>query len=269
LKFDGNLIKAKSKRKSRSSSQITAAPKNLFVVNEECEALNDSERESFHKVVAKSLYVAKRARPDINTAISFLTKRVQRPDQEDWEKLGHMVVYLASTRKLPLILSADDSGGLYWYADSAFAVHPNMRSHNGAGLTLGRGFAISISSGQKLNTGSSTHAEIVCVSDILPMSQWVRLFVLAQGLQVTRNVIFQDNESAELLEVNGKKSSSKRTRHINIRYFLVTDAIAKEECEVKWISRDYMFADYFTKAQQGAEFRVMRDFIMGVNPFEE
>jgi hypothetical protein len=67
--------------------------------------------------------------------------------------------------------------------------------------------------------------------------------------------------------VNGKKSSSKRTRHINIRYFLVTDAIAKKECEVRWISReDYMFADYLTKAQQGAEFRVMRYFIMGVNP---
>jgi hypothetical protein len=269
LKYDGGFIKVKSKRKSRSSSQVTAAPKNLFVVNEECEALQDSDRESFHKVVAKSLYVAKRARPDVNTAISFLTKRVQRPDHEDWEKLEHMIIYLKLKRKLALILSADDSGGLYWYADSAFAVHPNMRSHNGAGLTLGRGFAISISSGQKLNTGSSTHAEIVCVSDILPMSQWVRLFVLAQGLQVTRNVIFQDNESAELLEVNGKKSSSKRTRHINIRYFLVTDAIAKEECEVKWISRDYMYADYFTKAQQGAEFRVMRDFIMGVNPFEE
>ncbi len=86
---------------------------------------------------------------------------------------------------------------------------------------------------------------------------------------MTRNVIFQDNELAELLEVNGKKSSSKRTRHINICYFLVTDAIAKEECKVRWISRDYMYADYFTKAQQGAEFRVMRDFIMGVNPFEE
>ena len=95
------------------------------------------------------------------------------------------------------------------------------------------------------------------------------MFVLAQGLQVTRNVIFQDNESAELLKVYGKKSSLKRTRHINIRYFLFTDAIAKEECKVKWILRDYMFTDYLTKAQQGAEFRVMRDFIMGVNPFEE
>ena len=267
--YNAGLIKTKSKRKSRSSSQVTAAPKNLFDVNEECELLQDSDREAFHKVVAKSLYVAKRARPDISTAILFLTKRVQQPNHEDWEKLEHMVKYLEATSKMPLILSADDSDCLYWYADSAFAVHPNMRSHNGAGLTLGRKFAISISSGQKLNTGNSTHAELVCVSDILPMSQWVRLFVLSQGRPVTRNVIYQDNESAELLEVNGKRSSSKRTRHINIRFFLVTDAIAKGECEVKWILRNYMFADYFKKAQQGSEFCVMRDFIMGVNPFEE
>jgi hypothetical protein len=74
---------------------------------------------------------------------------------------------------------------------------------------------------------------------------------------------------AELLKVNGKKSSLKRTRHIKIRYFLVTDAIAKEECEVRWILHNYMYTDYLTKAQQGAEFCVMRDFIMGVNPFEE
>ena len=48
LKFNDGFIKAKSKRRNRSSSQITSAPKNLFVVNEECEALQDSDRESFH-----------------------------------------------------------------------------------------------------------------------------------------------------------------------------------------------------------------------------
>ena len=139
----------------------------------------------------KSLYVAKRARPDINTAISFLTKRVKQPNHDNWEKLEHMVEYLVLTNKSPLILSADNSNSLYWYADSAFVVHPNMRIHNGTGLMLGRGFAISISSAQKLNTGSSTHAEVVCVSDMLPISQWVQLFVLAQGLQVKRNIIFR------------------------------------------------------------------------------
>ena len=66
---------------------------------------------------------------------------------------------------LPLILSADGSDNIYTYADAAFAVHPDMKSHNGAGLTLGRGFAISFSGGQRLNTSSSTTAEIVCVSD--------------------------------------------------------------------------------------------------------
>ena len=59
MKFNYGFIKAKLKRRSRSSSQITAAPKNLFVMNKECKALQDLDRESFHKVVAKSLYVAK------------------------------------------------------------------------------------------------------------------------------------------------------------------------------------------------------------------
>ena len=108
--------------------------------------------------------------PPIMTAILFLTKQVKVPDHDDWEKLEHMIKYLMSKKELPLILSADNSDSLYWYSDSAFAVHPNMRSHNGAGLTLGRGFTISTSSAQKLNTGSSTHAEVVCVCDILPMS---------------------------------------------------------------------------------------------------
>ena len=49
----------------------------------------------------------------------------------------------------------------------------------------------------------------------------------------------------------------------------MTDAIAKEECKIKWIPQEHMFADYFTKAQKGAEFLIMRDFIMGVNPFDK
>jgi hypothetical protein len=266
LVVDDGFIEVK--KRSRSSTQLTAAPSNLFVVNEECKPLNDRDREAYHSIVAKSLWVAKRARPDIMPSISFLTKRVRKPDQDDWAKLRHMARYLEHTKMLPLILSADGSDNIYMYADSAFAVHPDMKSHNGAFLTLGRGAAIAISSGQTLNTGSSTVAELVCVSDILPTSQWIRLFMLEQGLKVNRNIIYQDNESSVLLEKNGKKSSSKRTRHINIRTFLVTDAIAREECKVVWISRDYMYADYMTKALQGGEFTMMRDFIMGVNPFD-
>ena len=125
--------------------------------------MNYEQQEMFPLCIAKALYFSKRARPDILPSISFLTKQVKKPDKENWEKLAHMIKYLKSTEKLPLILSANNSDNLYWYADSAFGVQADMKSYNGEGLTLGRGFGISISSGQKLNVSSSTYAELVTV----------------------------------------------------------------------------------------------------------
>ena len=107
LTLDGGFIEVK--KRSRSSTQLTAAPKNLFVVNEECEPLSDAARVMFHSIVAKGLYFSKHGRPDAMTAMSFLTKRVKKPDRDDWEKLKHLVKYLESTMSLPLILSADGS----------------------------------------------------------------------------------------------------------------------------------------------------------------
>ena len=43
LKFNDGIVEFKLKKRSKSSSQITAAPKNLFVVNKECEPLQDSD----------------------------------------------------------------------------------------------------------------------------------------------------------------------------------------------------------------------------------
>ena len=60
----------------KSSGKATAAPSNLFVVDEEAMKLSAPLKAAFHNVVAKALYVAKRARPDIAVAISFLTTRV-------------------------------------------------------------------------------------------------------------------------------------------------------------------------------------------------
>ena len=53
---------------------MTPAPKNLFVVREKMKPLCDSDRESFHSVVAKALWAAKRARPDIMPSIPFSQK---------------------------------------------------------------------------------------------------------------------------------------------------------------------------------------------------
>jgi hypothetical protein len=120
------------------------------------------------------------------------------------------------------------------------------------------------SSKQKLNTRSSTETEVVGVDDLMPPILWSRLFLEAQGYGVMENIVFQDNKSAMLLERNGKSSSGKRTKHINMRYFFVTDRIAKGDMSLAWCPTGDMTADYFTKPNQGALFKQFRDLIMGV-----
>jgi len=66
-----------------------------------------------------------------------------------------------------------------------------------------------------------------------------------------------------LLERNGKASSSKRTKHINVRYFFITDRISKGEVRVEWCPTKDMVADFMTKPLQGSAFRKFRDLIMG------
>jgi len=77
----------------------------------------------------------------------------------------------------------------------------------------------------------------------------------AQGWGLTDNVVMQDNKSTMLLEKNGKASSSKRMKHINVRYFFVTDRIAKGDLRVEWCPTAEMIGDYMTKPLQGAQFR--------------
>jgi hypothetical protein len=255
--------------KKGNCSKSSAAPDDLFVVDEDAEKLSEEGQTAFHHLVAKTLYISKRARPDLSTAIAFLTTRVKAPDIHDWRKLSHMMEYLRVERLRPLILSADGSGVLMWYVDASFSVHPNMRSHTGGGLTMGRGFPIITSTKQKLNTRSSTESELVGVDDMMPIVVWSRYFLMAQGYGVTQNLLLQDNRSSMLLEKNGRASSGKRTRHINIRYYFVTDRVNMKEIEIEWCPTKEMVADFMTKPLQGSHFRRLCDLIMGMTKVEK
>jgi hypothetical protein len=132
--------------------KTSAVPDNLFVVNKDCKKLSNEAAAAFHTIVAKALYVTKRARLDISLAIAFLTTQVRSHDIEDWEMLRHLVEYLRGDRGRPLILGADYERTVMWCANALFAVHPNMRGHTGGGMTKWRDSPISVSTKQKLNT---------------------------------------------------------------------------------------------------------------------
>ena len=244
----------------------TPAADHLFEVNPEAEKLNEEISQMFHHVVAKALFLCKRGRPDIQAAVAFLCTRVKAPDVDDYKKLKRMMQYLRGTRKLVLTLEADNLQVIKWWVDASFAVHPDMRSHTGAVMSLGKGAVYSTSTRKKINTKSSTEAELVGVNDIMPQLLWTKYFMEAQGYPLDDNLLYQDNQSTILLAKNGRGSSSKRTRHINIRYFFIADQINNGKLRVEYCPTGDMVSDYHTKPLQGALFRKFRDMIMNVKP---
>jgi hypothetical protein len=240
----------------------------LYDINPEAELLDKSAIEKFHTLTAKLLFLSKRARPDLQQAIRFLTTRVKSPDVDDWKKLKRVIQYLCGSQGLHLTLEADATHVVKWWVDAAFAVHPDARSQTGMTMSIGKGSVCASSIRQKLNTRSSTEAELVGVDDAMGMILWTRLFLEQQGYEVRDTKIYQDNQSAMLLERNGKRSSTKRTRHINIRYFFITDCLKDKKLHVEYCPTEEMLADLFTKPLQGAAFRKFRDAVLNIDSLD-
>ena len=108
-----------------------------------------------------------------------------------------------------LVLGKDSTDSVRWWIDASYAVHPDMRGHTGATMSMGNGSVFSGSWKQKLITRRSPESEVVGVYDILPQILWTKKFLEDQGVNIKETVLYQDNMSSMLLELNGRQSSMK------------------------------------------------------------
>ena len=177
------------------------------------------------------LFATKRARADTGPAISYLTARGIETDEDDWSKLAHLMKHIRVTLKILLKIGANGTGVLKWRIDGSYRVHLNMRGHSGDGLCMGRGFPISASTKQNLNTRSSTETELVRINYFMPGIIWTRNFLEAQEYGVREKSSFKTTEVQCFWKKNGKASSGKRTKHINIRYFLLQTESRRKKCQ--------------------------------------
>ena len=80
--------------------------------------------EQYHSRVAKLLYLAKRVRPDILTAIAYLSTRVLAPTEDDWAKLGRLLKYINGSKDLGICLEAGTGIVVLAYVDACTNTYP-------------------------------------------------------------------------------------------------------------------------------------------------
>ena len=95
----------------------TPAADHLFKVRDNVKKLPQDVADLFHRKTAQLLFVAQRGRPDLRTAISFLTKRVQSPDEDDYKKLVRLIKYVRRTKFLRMAIEATYLDQNHWFID--------------------------------------------------------------------------------------------------------------------------------------------------------
>ena len=240
----------------------TPAPESLFQVNPDAPALSEDDRHLFHSTTAMILYLATRVRPDLLLVVAFLATRVSCADRDDFRKLIRAIRYISETRELPLILKPNDLKLFVTYIDTAYGLHMDGKSHSGIIQTLGSAMIHARSVKQHIVTKSSAESELVGLSDLagdpIAMRELLQFLSLDQGPAV----IMQDNQATMKMVSNGK-STSNRTKHINIRYFWLKDRVDQGEVKLDYCPTEDMVADILTKPLQGAQFLKLRAKLLG------
>ena len=112
-------------------------------------------------------------------------------------------------------------------------------------MTLGEGAIYAAAKKQKLNTKSSMEAELVAMDNAMPQILWTRYFFSAQGYEIKITSTFKIIKVQCYWKKNGTVSSSKRTRHIDIRFFFVKDRIAQGQLKVEYCPTEKKIGVFF------------------------
>ena len=85
----------------------TPSGEHLFTVKERPVLLDEATSQIFHTNTAKLLFLSKRARPDVQTTVAYLTTWLRAPDEDDYKKLSHVMKYLRGSIDKILTLEGD------------------------------------------------------------------------------------------------------------------------------------------------------------------
>lgn len=250
--------------KEHNISGIATTPAaNHLMEHRDLPLLSLDKQKMLRSSVAKLLFLSMNTRPDIALPVNYLCTRVERFDDDDLKKFYRILQYLNGTTKLGMTLRCNESlPTIHVYTDAAYGIRSFDRmSQTGVCVTLGSATLVVRSGKQKLVTKSSTEAELVACSDSLVYGIVIKN--LLDELRIPHNgiTIHQDNMSTINL-INNKKSSSIRTKHIDIRYFFIRDRISSGQMKIVHTPTAEMIADLLTKPIQGIQFTKLRQLLM-------
>ena len=92
-----DILKEENERSDMNGLAVTPVSDDIFTIDEASPKLSDKKSDYFHCVTASFLFAAKRAKPDIQVAVTYLCNRVKGSTESDYHKLTRLMKYVRAT----------------------------------------------------------------------------------------------------------------------------------------------------------------------------
>ena len=206
----------------------------------------DMERVPYASAVGSLMYAMVCTRPDIAYAVGVVSWFLSNPGREHWNAVKWIMRYLRGTSSLRLGFG-NEKPLLVGYTDEDMAGDVDTRKSTSGFLITFAGGAVAWQSRlQKCVALSTTEAEFIAATEACKELLWMKRFLQELGFKQQRYIVFCDSQSAIHL---GKNSSfHARSKHIDVRYHWIRDAINDKLFELEKIHTDHNGSDMLTKA---------------------
>jgi hypothetical protein len=212
----------------------------------------------YQAIVGSLIYAAIGTRPDISQAVGAVSRYCANPSEAHMTAAKRICRYLKGTIDTSLKYEKTDTNTVVAYSDSDWAGdHDDRRSTSGSVFIMAGG-AISWNSQKQSTVALSTaEAEYIALSSAVQEALWIRRFLSDLSINVSNPmIIFEDNVGAIAMANN--PVNHRRTKHIDIKYHFIREAVQAGHVELVYCSTKLMIADILTKPLARSRFEDLR-----------
>ena len=225
---------------------------------------NEVDSTEYQSLVGSLIYAAIATRPDISQAVGTVSKFCSNPTQSHHTAAKRILRYLKNTADTALTYSKSSCASLIGYSDADWAGDlDTRRSTSGVLFLMSNGAVSWASKAQPVVALSSSEAEYIALSMAAQEATWMQkllddLHVCARPVK-----IMEDNQGAIAIAKN--PVAHARTKHIDIRFHYVRQAVEEGNIEIEYCPTEMMIADLLTKPLSKEHFERLRQMMGLVN----
>ena len=207
------------------------------------------EASKYRSILQKVAY-AREGRPDFDFVVSYLQGTQSEPTTQNWNDLMHLLAYVKRVPEREVVFRPKDLQ-LRAYADAAFNIYEDGRSHYGYVVTLGG--ALICSKGGRIKTvvRSSTEAEITAVNEVVSDLLWCRDVLEELGYQQKVMAIREDNKSCITMLQQEPRNFQSKSKHVRVKWAFYRQEHENKVLCLKYCPTEKMVADLLTKPLGG------------------